>query len=368
LCVTGVQTCALPICIEYQCSFCERKIKGKGGLRKHEKSCSKNNHKVLLVRALNQKEDVYCLQVEKFHNFAIASGVFVHNCGMLSINIGKELKHPLPEIDHKIRQRVPFGFETHEHSVIDMEKEFPWRTVNSDAQKFALAYQEKFGAGIDMPHYDMKWFQDKCATIGCNLGRAIKSIGTIGSGNHFQEIGLSQVTGDYWVTIHTGSRNIGKCICEYWQNRAIGKIVRRSKEEHREAVRLLKATYKGKELYDKIKEFKSTPAPVSEFQCSDDLRWLEGKDAHAYLFDMLFAQAYAVENRKQIMRIVTEALKVEPTDTIETVHNFVDFKDFIIRKGAVRSYTGERYILPFNMRDGLLICTGKSSQIGRAHV
>jgi RNA-splicing ligase RtcB len=60
------------------------------------------------------------------------------------------------------------------------------------------------------------------------------------------------------------------------------------------------------------------------------------------------------------MNIILDILKIEPIDSIETVHNFIDFRDFIIRKGAVRSYLGERYILPFNMRDGILICEGKS--------
>ena len=60
------------------------------------------------------------------------------------------------------------------------------------------------------------------------------------------------------------------------------------------------------------------------------------------------------------MQIILNILKVEPQDSIETVHNYIDFRDFIIRKGAVRSYLGERYILPFNMRDGILICEGKS--------
>jgi tRNA-splicing ligase RtcB (3'-phosphate/5'-hydroxy nucleic acid ligase) len=56
-----------------------------------------------------------------------------------------------------------------------------------------------------------------------------------------------------------------------------------------------------------------------------------------------------------------DILKKEPLDRIETVHNFIDFKDFVIRKGAVRSYKDERFILPFNMRDGILLCSGKSN-------
>ena len=77
-------------------------------------------------------------------------------CGVCLTNIGKDLKIPLPEIDHKIRQRVPFGFNTHEHSAIDIDKEFPWKTANSDAQKFALAYLfAKTAASLPMPENDI---------------------------------------------------------------------------------------------------------------------------------------------------------------------------------------------------------------------
>lgn len=285
-------------------------------------------------------------------------------CGMNSMNIGTKLDLDLVHLDHKIRQQVPFGFSTHDKSILDMKKDFPWHKANSEAQKFALAYQEKFGAGITLPQYDLDWFTKKCMAIGCDLGRAIKSIGTLGSGNHFVEVGTSQKDGCIWITIHTGSRNFGKCICEYWQDKAVKKVKKQTKEDTQKAVKELKATYTGKELYDRIKALKNAPDPVPEYNCADELRWLEGEDAQAYLFDMVFAQIYAEENRNQIASIILEILGVnDPNEIsmIETIHNFIDFKDFIIRKGAIRSYTGERMIIPFNMRDGILVCEGRSN-------
>lgn len=89
--------------------------------------------------------------------------------------------------------------------------------------------------------------------------------------------------------------------------------------------------------------------------------WLGGSDVASYLFDMIFSQVYAEVNRKYIGEIICEILGAAPVDSIETVHNYIDFRDFIIRKGAVRSYVGERMIIPFNMRDGILICEGKSN-------
>jgi tRNA-splicing ligase RtcB len=66
-------------------------------------------------------------------------------------------------------------------------------------------------------------------------------------------------------------------------------------------------------------------------------------------------------NRSIIMKEILKILNVLIVDVIDTVHNFIDKSDNIIRKGAIRSYEGERMVIPFNMRDGILICEGKSN-------
>ena len=92
------------------------------------------------------------------------------------------------------------------------------------------------------------------------------------------------------------------------------------------------------------------------------VRGLEGEEMHSYLFDMIFAQMYAQVNRHTMMYIICDILNVPIHGGIETVHNFIDFNDLIIRKGAIRSYAGETMIIPFNMRDGILICEGRSNK------
>jgi len=287
------------------------------------------------------------------------------SCGVRSVNIGPTISLGFDQLDHKIRQRVPFGKNVHDKPVLNMKTDFPWRRVNVLAQKFALAYGSKFGVSLQLPTFDMDWFLDKVRAIGGDVGRVINSLGTLGGGNHFVEVGIS-TKGDYWVTIHTGSRNFGKRICEYWQDRASKKAKRLGKEEHKALLADLKAKYKGEELYRRVKALKEVPetpeAPTEVFSCPDDQRWLEGADAQGYLMDMLFAQIYAEVNRDLIMDSILDILKIgDPIDTIETIHNFVDFQDFIVRKGAIRSYIGERMVIPFNMRDGILICEGKSN-------
>ena len=279
-------------------------------------------------------------------------------CGLLSMNMGKSLPLSLELIDHKIRQGVPFGMETHDKAIMNVETQFPWHQANVLAQKFSLAFREKFGEEIHPPVYNMDWFMSKCDKIRAGgLRRFINSIGTLGGGNHFIETGISDV-GDHWITVHTGSRNLGKCVCEYWQGLASKSFNKETHAEHLKKIEELKNTLKGKELFEAIKTLKALRKPGIDMKGCE---WLEGENAHGYLFDMIFAQIYAEENRLHIAQIICDVLGIKPTETIETVHNFIDFRDFIIRKGAIRSYVGEKVIIPFNMRDGILICEGRSN-------
>jgi RNA-splicing ligase RtcB len=96
----------------------------------------------------------------------------------------------------------------------------------------------------------------------------------------------------------------------------------------------------------------------------DHLEYLEGDDAIGYMTDMAFAQLYAEWNRSIIIEQMQKALGIEDEqlEIIQSVHNFIDFNDMTIRKGAIASYVGEKMIIPFNMRDGILIVEGKSNE------
>ena len=279
-------------------------------------------------------------------------------CGMLAINIGPNLPLSLDVLDYKIRRAVPFGMNTHDKAILNMEREFPFRDVRGLAHNFSLAYNQKFGTNSYFDGYDYRWFVKKCHDIGANLGRVCQSIGTLGGGNHFIEVGKDD-NGDYWIVIHTGSRNFGKCVCDYWQNMA-SSVVRKDKQEQlKSRIEEIRKTYTGMEIKAQIKKARASLG--LDAVVSDELQYLEGENAHGYLYDMIFAQKYAKVNRAYIASTILKILGVNEIDRIETVHNFIDFRDFIIRKGAIRSYVGERMIIPFNPRDGILICDGKSN-------
>ena len=279
-------------------------------------------------------------------------------CGILALKVGKELPCSLEQLDMKIRNKVPFGFSTHtsESRKFDFKNNFPWKALKSRLRSFAMKYNSKGSRAL--PTISFSWFEEHYKSRGCDFGRVLNSIGTLGGGNHFIEVGLD-LNGDFWVVIHTGSRNFGKQICDYWQRKAIRNEGRERKEKLNVEIENIREQHKNNReaIPDLIKQTKN------QFpSCSDDLCYLTEENAFCYLLDMVIAQMYAEVNRAEIARSVLGIFGVKNVETkIETTHNYVDFDDFIIRKGSISSYVGQSMIIPFNMRDGLLICEGKSN-------
>lgn len=280
-------------------------------------------------------------------------------CGMLSMNFGRHIDRiDLAKFDLDVREEIPFGCRVNDAPVIDMKKDFPWEDVNNSLKVFINTYNEKFGTSHRSIEYDMNWFLAKCKQIKVDPTRIIAGIGSLGGGNHFIEMGVD-LNEDRWVTIHTGSRNFGKMICEFWQDRAHAAILERQPSLN-DAIKEIRSKYTGHDIKTKIDEARAKLS-LSNTNSKDDLQCLVGSDAIGYLIDMIFAQAYAKFNRKYIGDAICRVLGGGFKDSIECIHNYIDFDDMIIRKGSIRSYVGERMIIPFNMRDGILICEGKGN-------
>ncbi len=285
------------------------------------------------------------------------------NCGMLTFEIENlwPFKHdPTPHylnIDREIRKKIPFGTEVHTNSTYSYKiAHFPWKMVNEEARLFTLAYNKRYSTNYAPPKYNKEWFVDKCEQIGMDVHRAIKSIGTLGGGNHFIEIGKCQ-EGRFWVTIHSGSRQFGQKIASFWQKKAAENMMINKLGSMENAIRKIKEEL-PKQRWQKeiIKAKKARKYKVN------GLEYLEGSDMFGYLTDMVFTQAYADENRKVMKELVLEVvIKKLNGEKIACSHNYIDFRDFIIRKGAISAYKGEGMIIPFNMEDGTLICEGKGN-------
>lgn len=276
------------------------------------------------------------------------------SCGMLSGSFSVDNGLDLERIDREIKENIPMGFSINETIKI---KNFPFGDVQILANRFIVKYNDKFGTNYNAPTYNEKWLTQKLKDINMDAQKFFLSISSLGGGNHFIEIGKSDTYDNkHWVTIHCGSRQFGLKIAEYWTKVANGKVKTTPKEYTDKLRDIVENTPNKQDIPKRINDLKR------DFGLGTNKEYLKGDDMIGYLFDMLFANVYSQLNRATILKTIQNILGVSKFDeVIETVHNFISFDDMIIRKGAIRSYVGEKMIIPFNMKEGLLVCTGLSN-------
>ena len=192
--------------------------------------------------------------------------------------------------------------------------------------------------------------------------RINKSIGTLGGGNHFIELDKDNA-GRVYLVIHTGSRNLGLQVAEIYQAHAIKHLTEGADdfEAHiKNVIEEYKAAGRKNELQEAIKQMRKQQQ-VAEPSLPAELCYLEGDAREEYLHDMRICQRWAVLNRQLISILLLKYFpEVEIEYEFESVHNYIS-DDNIIRKGAISAANGERCIIPLNMRDGSLICTGEGN-------
>lgn len=183
------------------------------------------------------------------------------------------------------------------------------------------------------------------------------SIGSLGGGNHFIEIDQDE-NGTNYLIIHTGSRNLGKQVAEYYQKLAFRTMTSNHiKERIDETIAKLKAEGKERDIENTIKILKMQTTSVPKELC-----WLEGQNRDDYLHDMKICQEYAVLNRATIADIILSHTELIEDSRFETIHNYIDHDSNIVRKGSIRALKGERVLIPLNMRDGCIIGIGKGNE------
>lgn len=222
--------------------------------------------------------------------------------------------------EHKIRETIPTGMDICRKNSLD-EKEL-YRFLNTSYQKARSTSPYLIN---EAPRIDARFISDFCRRIKLQEAVFYKSLGTLGGGNHFIEYGEDDKTGEGWLTIHCGSRNLGMKVANHWHN-----IAQNSK----------RTKFIG-------------------YLCGDTL--------NGYLSDMVLAQAYALYNhhiiRDRIFAILQKFNKAKCEESVFTTHNYISVcEDYpMLRKGAVEAKEGARFCLPFNMRDGIAICMGKGN-------
>lgn len=186
-----------------------------------------------------------------------------------------------------------------------------------------------------------------------------RSLGTLGGGNHFIEIDRSK-DGTNYLIIHTGSRNLGKQVADYYQKLAIE--LQQGKDIYYQQRDAMIAEYKEagrrKELQEALKTIDWEIRPLT---IPEDLCYLIGDYVKEYLSDVDICQEFAKANRELIAEKILDRMKLPGTEAFHTIHNYIDVKEMILRKGAIAAHKGEKVLIPINMRDGSILAYGKGN-------
>lgn len=189
-----------------------------------------------------------------------------------------------------------------------------------------------------------------------NPVRAELSIGTLGGGNHFIEADKGS-DGKIYIVIHSGSRHLGVEVAKYYQNEAYRRLNKSSAKEVQELIDRLKAEGRERQIQQELKKLANT----KRTDVPKHLAYTEGELFSHYIHDMKFVQKFAEINRQAMMTEIIKGMGLHITESFTTIHNYIDTDSMILRKGAVSAQKGERLLIPVNMRDGSLLCTGKGN-------
>lgn len=192
--------------------------------------------------------------------------------------------------------------------------------------------------------------------------RLERSLGTLGSGNHFVEVDRS-ADGTNYLVIHSGSRNLGKQVAEVYQQLAVDLHMGKESyfKQRDEIIRTYKEEGRRSEIQQALKELKNN-YETQALAVPADICWLYGTFLDDYLHDVEICQKFARRNREKMAEIILERTGMTALESFHTIHNYIDTKEMILRKGAIAAHAGEKVLIPINMRDGSVIAIGKGSE------
>ena len=223
-----------------------------------------------------------------------------------------------PMIEKTIRENVKFGMTIHQKAV------YPYADLYKHLQQRLQQARQQWPEMVGAMDVSERGITAMLKRIDQKEHMFYNSIGTVGGGNHFVEVGVTP-EGNYDFTVHCGSRNLGQKVWKYWKNEAMKEA-----------------------------------GAANGFLVEDAMK--------GYITDMVVAQAYAEFNHQVIDRLVLEAIctgsgkNAHIVEQIYTTHNYIDFSMKMMRKGAVAAPEGRKLVIPFNMRDGLIIARGKGNE------
>ncbi len=236
------------------------------------------------------------------------------------------------------------------------------REKHLELQKLDKLIYEKIPSGFQIreqthPYFDELDLEDLYCSSRVNLGRAEKSLGTLGGGNHFIEVDRDD-EGNLYLVIHSGSRHLGVEVAGYYQEEGYRALNGTTKKDIEKLITDYKTQGRDKEIQSSIEALKSTV----HTEIPKTLAYVSGELFDQYIHDMKIVQQYAQLNRQAMLHVILKGMKLHVTEQFTTIHNYIDTDAMILRKGAVSAKKGEKLLIPINMRDGSLVCTGKGNE------
>ena len=247
-------------------------------------------------------------------------------CGMLTVALGKQ-KPDFAALDDILHRNIPSGMYVHREPV--------------------EAFDE-----LDSLH---------CLPLLEHVKHLRCSLGSLGGGNHFVEVDVDSY-GNHYLIIHSGSRNLGKQVCDLYQKMAIERRSGIGNRGELEAALIteLKEQGRQREIQSAVKALRARWSELKP-DIPADLCYLEGEGREHYLHDMKICQNFALRNREVMAEIIIRRLGLEVQDMFHTTHNYIDHESNIVRKGAISARADEKLLIPINMRDGCIYGIGKGN-------
>ena len=244
-------------------------------------------------------------------------------CGMETARL-REDHLELQKLDKLIREKIPSGF-----------------AVRSAVHRYA----------------DQIDLEELCCFRHVQMLRAEKSIGTLGGGNHFIEVDRDE-EGQLYVVIHSGSRRLGLEVAKYYQEEGYKVLNQTDQASLDRLIAEMRAAGRQKDIQKELKRRKSQKLT----RIPRPLAYVAGALFDQYIHDMKLVQHFARLNRQAMLDEIVKGMKLHVEEQFTTIHNYIDTDAMILRKGAVSAKAGERLLIPINMRDGSLICTGLGNE------
>ncbi len=257
------------------------------------------------------------------HDCVVPSLVGVDiGCGMLTVKL-KQMDIDLIRLDRFVRKKIPSGMEV---------------------------YNDEVDCLVDITKL-------KCYDSLDNKKRIMRSMGTLGGGNHFIEVDKDDENNLYLI-IHTGSRNLGKQIAQYYIEKANADYKEKVKKKMKDLVLRYKKLGKEDKIQEGLLRLKNKYEKIHP-----ELVPLYKNSFKDYMHDMAIAQEFAKENREVIARKILNYLQLNLDDFefFHTTHNYINMEDMILRKGSIAAYENQEILIPINMRDGSILAKGKSN-------